>query len=206
MRVKNKNKLVGIISSIIFSLFSILMDQCDATAKSTGQRCKNHAMNGSHFCRTHDETKSSKYKEEVDFFEDEELNMALEQIRRDGHALKLIPKRFKNDKEVVLTAINNYIDDYIEITPFYYASDELKNDKEVVLAAFERDNGSFDYATDSLKDDNNFLYELWESTNFRPIDANDPIYLNASDETMEGLDDDPGYLENFGSVIKPVKR
>ena len=52
---------------------------------------------------------------------------------------------FRDDKEVVLRAINE------NVRFLYYASPELKNDKEFIIQALDNDSKAIHYASDEIK-------------------------------------------------------
>lgn len=73
-------------------------------------------------------------------------------VKKSGFALKYAANKLKDDKEIVLTAINvsrrRYDGEIIK-----YASERLKENRELVLFSVELNGVAFDYITNSLKFD-----------------------------------------------------
>ena len=86
-------------------------------------------------------------------------NFFLEIVRINGLNLEFIPKIFKNDKEIVLTAIIN------NSNAFIFASDKLKDNKEIVLELINQCSLFFNvgninflqYISDRLKNDKEII-------------------------------------------------
>ena len=68
-----------------------------------------------------------------------------------SHALQYASDELKNDKEVVMAAVNHYGYN------LKYASDELKGDKEVVIAAVTNHKCNLQFASDEMKADKDVL-------------------------------------------------
>ena len=86
----------------------------------------------------------------------EEFEYASERIKNDRNfILELIENKFKNDKEIVLKAI--------EFDPgvTQCISDRLKDDEEVMLVAATRGNG-LKYASERLKNDDEFVMKIFD--------------------------------------------
>ena len=64
-----------------------------------------------------------------------------------GYSLNYASEELKNDKDIVLLAVNNYG------PSLEFASDRLKNDKDVVNAATKNDRKAIRYASEDLKND-----------------------------------------------------
>ena len=77
---------------------------------------------------------------------------AIELVKQDVYALENLDIKFKNDKDVVLVAVNT------GGFALKYASAELKNDKEIVMAAVSNNGGSLEYASDELKNDKEIVF------------------------------------------------
>ena len=77
-------------------------------------------------------------------------NFVLLVVQTNGYALEYT-LAFKNDKDVVLTAIES------KPRSIQYASDNLKDDDEVVKFAIERDGYSLKYASNRIKSDPKML-------------------------------------------------
>ena len=78
----------------------------------------------------------------------ENRNETLVDVKRNGFRLKDASEALKNDREIVLAAVNE------TSGALLYASDALKNDREIVLAALEKNPpGALEYASDELKND-----------------------------------------------------
>ena len=72
---------------------------------------------------------------------------AIKLLKHNAFALEILDAKFKNDREIVMAAVNN--DGYA----LEYASDELKNDREIVLASVNKDGDALEFASDELKND-----------------------------------------------------
>ena len=82
----------------------------------------------------------------------------LQDVRRDGMALKDAPKNLKEDKTVVLTAVQQ------NGWALKYASEDLQNDRNVVLAAVRQQGLALNYASVALKDDLDIVLEAIKNT------------------------------------------
>lgn len=80
-----------------------------------------------------------------------ERTFVLKQVNRKGEYLKFASEELKDDKQIVMKAIDNYKNSYQ--SGLEYASKRLKNDSEVVLKAVKKSASAFDYASEQLKDD-----------------------------------------------------
>ena len=81
----------------------------------------------------------------IEFRNDKEV--VLKAVQNLGSSLYFASNELKNDKEVILKAVQQYGD------ALNYTSDELKNDKEVVLKAIQQHASSLYYVSDELKND-----------------------------------------------------
>jgi len=76
-------------------------------------------------------------------------SVAPDEFNSDGHALQFASKEFKNNKKILLAAIDKGDGNALQ-----FASDELKNDREIVLAAIDKSGGfALYYASQELKND-----------------------------------------------------
>jgi len=73
-------------------------------------------------------------------------------FKKDGSMLEFAPDEFKNDKEMVLIAVDTG-DAYL------YASDELQHDKEVVLLALEWDSAILEEFDEEFYEDLEVMYK-----------------------------------------------
>lgn len=78
---------------------------------------------------------------------------AIKLLKHNAFALEILDAKFKNDREIVMAAVNN--DGYA----LEYASDELKNDREIVLAALAKYVSPLQYASEELKNDKNLIIQ-----------------------------------------------
>jgi len=84
-------------------------------------------------------------------------------VKIKGDVLKLCPQNVRNNKDIVLGAINN------DLWSVMYASDELKNDREVVLKSVKSRSDLYDkhlLFPDQLKNDIEFLKQIISSNAF----------------------------------------
>lgn len=77
--------------------------------------------------------------------------MVLLAVNRNGFALEFASTELKNDKEVVLAAIKSFDNRIPNPDALQYASDEIKNNKEIVLEAMKRHKGVLQYASTDLQ-------------------------------------------------------
>jgi hypothetical protein len=93
-------------------------------------------------------------------------DFVLDAVRKSGLNLQYASENLKNNKSIVINALNNYndnIEDYCEI--FKYASNELKNDIEIILYVAQksyedyRDGRIFNYLSNEIKYDYDFIYQ-----------------------------------------------
>ena len=69
----------------------------------------------------------------------------------DGISLKFGSSEQRNNKDIVLAAVNNYGES------LFYASIELRNCKEVVIAAVSNNGYAIEYVGEKLKNDSEIL-------------------------------------------------
>jgi hypothetical protein len=96
-------------------------------------------------------------------------------VRHDGYALQFASDKLKDDKEIVLTAIQNYEGDVLE-----YASERLKDDKETVLSAVGRCEYSIGYASERLRHDKDVIFAV--------LEAHPGQFENLPEDVQENLD------------------
>ena len=70
-----------------------------------------------------------------------------DKVARNGLTLEFASEELRNDKEIVLKAVQN------RGSALQYASDELKNDREIVLEAIKFDKEAIQYASEEMKND-----------------------------------------------------
>jgi hypothetical protein len=106
-------------------------------------------------------------------------DIALRVVKRNGLLLQYLPDELKDDKEIVLAAVIqnglafSHASDQLkkdrelalisakkEALAFYYASKELKNDKETVLLAIAQNCAVLSYISDDLLHNREFILEL----------------------------------------------
>ena len=73
--------------------------------------------------------------------------IVLAAVRQNGRALQFASKALRNDREIVLAAVRQ------KGTALEYASEALRNDREIVLAAVRRYAWALEYASEELRDD-----------------------------------------------------
>ena len=74
--------------------------------------------------------------------------MRLELVKRVNFDLEYASDELKNDREVVMKAVNQ------RGCASEYASDELRNDREVVMEAVKQNGCALKYASDEVKSEN----------------------------------------------------
>jgi hypothetical protein len=72
-------------------------------------------------------------------------------VKHDGYALQFASEDLKNDRELVLAAVNR------SSQALSFSSERLRNDREVVLAAVSKQGNEMRYASEELKNDNEIL-------------------------------------------------
>lgn len=77
----------------------------------------------------------------------DDKDVMLEAVKKDSYSLSAASDRLKDDKDIILAAVNNG-----GIHTLSYASERLRDDKEVVLTAVIKNPESLQYASDRLKD------------------------------------------------------
>ena len=78
-------------------------------------------------------------------------DFVLEAVKLNGQALEFAPDEFRNDPEIVKTAmVNNRFEPSL---PFLYASNRLRMDKEFVIEAVNIDGLALEFTSEELKDD-----------------------------------------------------
>ena len=77
-----------------------------------------------------------------------EREKLIESIKERPFGLVSLSDELKNDREIVLAAINKDV-----YSLDNYASDELRNDREMVLAAVNKDGAYLRYVSDEFKND-----------------------------------------------------
>lgn len=76
---------------------------------------------------------------------------ALDLVKKNGQALQTLNNELRNDREIVLAAINQYC------YALRFASNQLKSDKDVVLSAINHNTLSLQYASEKLLNDKQFI-------------------------------------------------
>ena len=84
---------------------------------------------------------------------------AIKLLKHNAFALEILDAKFKNDREIVMAAVNN--DGYA----LEFASDELKNDKEIVLTALTKNLSPLEFASEELKNDKNIIIQAVQIDN-----------------------------------------
>ena len=104
---------------------------------------------------------------------------ALAAVEDDPDRLETLPKKFRDDRDVVLLAVTSYgqameyaserlRDDpeivlaalshvYLAHQTFQFASERLRDDREIALVAVKRDRFAFEYASERLRDDDELV-------------------------------------------------
>lgn len=96
----------------------------------------------------------------AEFKNDKEIIKEIIEESRIGYeALFYTSENLKNDKDLILLAVNK------EGQALQYASEELKNDKEVISTALFNNKNAFKYVSDELKDNKNFVSEMMKQFN-----------------------------------------
>jgi hypothetical protein len=72
---------------------------------------------------------------------------AIELVKQDAFGLENLDAKFKNDREIVMTAVS------INGNAFKYASEELKNDREIAMAAVSNHGSVLQYVSEVFKND-----------------------------------------------------
>ena len=117
-------------------------------------------------------------------------------VESDGFALEYVSNEFKNNREVVLAAVNRnsealkFASHELRADPevvmaavkengysLAYASAELRADRDIVIAAVERDGYALEYASDALKADREVVLEAMK----RDISSNRYAKLSPKD-------------------------
>jgi len=80
-----------------------------------------------------------------------------------GYLFRYIPANFKNNKAVILSALNNQLKTKSgqigNESPLKYASDSLRDDMDVVMAAIQNDGKAISHVSDRLKNNVNLVLE-----------------------------------------------
>ena len=98
--------------------------------------------------------------------------IAREVISFNGFALEYVSDKLKNDKEIVLIAV-----DHTGRAPravaraLFYASDTLKNDVDVVLTAVTSHGAALEYASDTLKNNEEVVMAAIREEKYREFDS-----------------------------------
>lgn len=75
---------------------------------------------------------------------------ALNLVKRDGMKLRFFSQEYKDDIELVRTAINN------NAMAFQYASDRLKSNFKIVTTVIKKDWGAYVYVSQNIKKNKKF--------------------------------------------------
>lgn len=99
------------------------------------------------------------------FFDDKEI--ALFCLKKSPYALEYLSERLRDDKEVVLTAVNS-VPPLDEDEQFFLedASERLKDDKEVILAAVSQRGYFLEYASDRLRADHDVVFAAMKNASY----------------------------------------
>ena len=81
--------------------------------------------------------------------------LVLKAITTDGGLFVAVSERLKDDKNLLLVAIENgsNLDYRLNNSPLKFASERLRNDKDIVLTAIHKNSSALEFASDSLKND-----------------------------------------------------
>jgi hypothetical protein len=77
---------------------------------------------------------------------------AIEMVMKNPGYFKILPLRFRKDKDIVLAAVEQ------SAWLLEYADDSLKKDKNFMLDAIDQNLNVLEYADDSLKKDESFMF------------------------------------------------
>ncbi|MBX9597697.1 MAG: DUF4116 domain-containing protein [Burkholderiales bacterium] len=117
---------------------------------------------------------------------------ALDLVKKNGQALQTLNNELRNDREIVLAAINQYC------YALRFASNQLKSDKDVVLSAINHNTLSLQYASEKLLNDKQFISSVIKKDGM------------ALQYASENLQDDKGLvllaLKNNGMFLQHVNK
>ena len=82
---------------------------------------------------------------------------ALSAVNADPQSLRYVSKHLRNNREIVMAAVNGRISIPLGISILKYASDDLRNDPKVVLAAVKKDPFELRYASSELRNDRDLV-------------------------------------------------
>jgi hypothetical protein len=119
--------------------------------------------------------------------------IAKEVVKRDGHLLCVMNETLRNDKEIVMAALQDYPQS------FKYVSEDLKNDKDVILKAIVRDPSIISQINEKFKKDKSLIFEIIEAN------PNSYCYL---DDILQGDDfkNDREFSMNLVKAGMPMYR
>ena len=150
----------------------------------------------------------------------EELRSNKEFMRKaievtNGEAFVGATDELKNDKEMVLFAVNHWNSPDIDLhyVALYHASEEMKADKDVVLAAVRQNGWSLEYASDELKADKDVVLvatinSTWSLKYASPALRSDKEFVIelvkiVGKNALEYIDET---LQNDADVLEAAKR
>jgi len=116
--------------------------------------------------------------EAVKISEEYVRQQAIERAGQKGSDLELIEKEWKDDKDVVLTAVKN------NGRALQFASETLKADKEVVLAAVTNYAAALEYASTALKSDMEIVGTALKDNGLALVHCSDTLKANTEIVTI----------------------
>lgn len=129
-------------------------------------------------------------------------DVALEVIKKDGFFLSLFSSDIKNDREIALAAINSSADG------FSYVSQDLKDDRELVLFALSKNLSSFDLISQRLKNDKDIVLYVVKSNGMKlsflenlPLHHDREIILTAINQDGRALKYAPPVFQDDKEIV-----
>jgi len=140
-------------------------------------------------------------------------------LRQDGHMLEHAPDELKNDKRIVLQALEQdssclrYASDNLRndkqlvlqnLQAFRYVSNELKNDREIVWKAVNQNYMALHYASDELKNDREIVLEAINQSGMAISYASDELQRD-KEIVLKAVRQQPRALKYLPNEMKQDK-
>ena len=145
-------------------------------------------------------------EETKEFVEDKDV--VLEAVKQNGNALKYVSDSFKEDFEIVLTALES-LSENVKNNKY-----KFQNVREVYLAAIKENPEYYKYASDTMRFDKKFIIDAVRQNSMvirevHPSDIDIDIIKNAIINDLSCLENLSGgigvYLNNKNNVLELVK-
>lgn len=125
---------------------------------------------------------------------------ALSAVNADPQSLRYVSKHLRNNREIVMAAVNGRTSIPLGISILKYAINDLRNDPEVVIAAVRKDARALRYASTALRTDKEFVLQAMQQN------LNSMCYTLLTQEDMQWVLQLPAQaaIENQEAAVSKI--